>query len=641
MRTREPIEIGVSACHSYEQFDEGLVRRRLSELEGLDFDYFEWFRSCWDAWIEYPVLERLNRHKPYRPDQRELLAHAFRELKGRGKRVGLWLRDLWMPANALEVYPELATSRGDIDLSNPLIWQFVEAKLESLLAALPMLDEAVLTLVETPFSVLERFDNREPAEALLQRLLDLYLAACRRHEVGLVLRPFSSSERDYMLIKRSIDRLYPELPVMLKSDAFDWNPWKPVSAFLERYTGRPLIMEVDCTGEFMGRNGVPAVALPYFRERLEKAEQLGARRVTARIDRHSSSGLDRANRLNALYVSRFLRGGEREPRRALRVLTAEEFPRSDAPNLAALFERAFDVVLHLFWVDRQLLFHGVFGDFTRAVNVQIFETLRPCQALDFTAESFSFFPDRVTPSMEEALAEKEQAHAEALALLAAARSAAAAYPALIESFENLSFLTDLYLRLVRAVQAYLRRVDDPGKPALHAEAQALRELADAIDTARGPLWYEGKDGRGLMPQVRDLADGLERTFPIERELRLQLGRAGFEDFILCGFPNEGHRPRKKAHGSSVAFEDGRWRRAISVAMGYTCAVPAGQKRVCAVVRGHGRLTIDGVERLVFRHDGWQEQCVEVPCGNAGLELRFEKLGEPEPCVRLVTVSHGG
>lgn len=607
----------------------------LQALEEVDYDGLEIQNNAFDRWIDYPVLTNLN--KARRPHREHLdgLRRLLAPLRARGRRVGLWTHELWCEADIPALYPELRTPRGDINLSHPLLAEFVRARLDHFLKAAPEFDYLVLSLTETTWPVMQRFDNAMTPLECTRWMLGLYADVCRARGVELVVRPFSANRTDYRVVREAL-RAFPALPVMLKSEPFDWNPFLPLNPYFADYPDHPRVMEFDISAEYYGCNELPAAALEYVRERLEYGERMGVQRFVARIERYGRLTLRSVNRPLGLYAARFFGLADRDPGAFLRGYARGEYANAPDPDgVARLLEQSFDLIKHIFYVDGQLLFHGLYASLSGAINALCFETIRPNHSLAHAAREWALLSERTTPSAETIRAEKEQALAEARRMAAEARRCAPDARELIDACDNTALIADIYLHITLVVQAYLEQIDRPGG-SVAAQAQALKESARRLAAARGADWMGQRTRGGFPVAVERFAEELSETFEIERALRARC--AGFEDVILCGFPNEGHNPSKTTHGARAFFEDGRWQRQVTNdTLGYESSVSPGRKRVSIEVRGHGRFRAN--EKTVeFQQADWTTLELLVDAPDGVLRFTLERLGTPAPAVRMIGVT---
>jgi hypothetical protein len=77
------------------------------------------------------------------------------KLAAAGIKLYMWHHELELPVGFEEAYPETLNADGDIEVSHPLVKDFLENKLEDFFFAYPKMDGIVLTLHETRIPLLK------------------------------------------------------------------------------------------------------------------------------------------------------------------------------------------------------------------------------------------------------------------------------------------------------------------------------------------------------------------------------------------------------------------------------------------------------------------------------------------------------
>lgn len=63
----------------------------------------------------------------------------------------MWNHELEVPEQFKEIYPEIHNEYGDVEITHPIIKDFLENKLADFFAAYPKMDGIILTLPENRF----------------------------------------------------------------------------------------------------------------------------------------------------------------------------------------------------------------------------------------------------------------------------------------------------------------------------------------------------------------------------------------------------------------------------------------------------------------------------------------------------------
>ena len=249
------MQLGFSTSHMY-PISEEFLRWTAEQLE--PFDYFR-FEICHerteqlatggvDDFIQYKVLDKLNDHKQYRREVVEGMRRVLGLLKEQGKQNVIWSHELGAPKEILQLYPELATARGDLNLAHPLVGEWLNSNYDEFFAAVPEMDGIVLTMTEVNFAVAHRFDQQWSQAQCIKWLIETLHTACRRNGKVLIVRAFSAIVADYLATKQALEQLPDDIEIMLKTDPFDWDPFLPINPALETYQASRITAEFDLGG---------------------------------------------------------------------------------------------------------------------------------------------------------------------------------------------------------------------------------------------------------------------------------------------------------------------------------------------------------------------------------------------------------
>ncbi len=624
------MKVGYSTCHAY-PIDETFIRWTAEQLADLDYFRFEICRedAGIDRWITYRALPKLNDHKPFLPENRDALRRALAPVKAAGREVALWSHELWAPKTILDLYPELRTPRGDLNLAHPLLTEFVRDRYQALFDAIPEVDAITLTLTEVPFSVMHRFDSVWTPRQCVHWLIRTIHDVCRERRRRLIVRPFSAIRADYVAVREALLDLPDDIEIMLKCDPFDWHAFLPLNPALATYPAERLTVEVDLAGEYFGRGALPVIFPDYLADRLRATRELGVQRLVGRLDRRGRSALDREGRLNVELFTALAADPELDVDAFLAERAAARFRTANPAGLVACLKDGFEMVKGLFYVDRNLLFHDLIGDLQLAQRNMLFETIRPNQSLAHCENEWAILAERTTPSAEAIAAEKQHALALAEDVRDRLRELAPNEPMLHEHGENAVLFARLYLAITLAVQAYLAEVDGGTEPT--AAFDAIVAAARTIEDARGTDWFES-----LPVTATTLATELRQAFRLEQAARRAIP-AGVLDAVLAGYPGEGHRLSKFTHGSSSVLQADRCFRRVERHAAYTLTGAPGERTLRLDLRGAGEVTVTCEGRTLAQHewdhgDAWQESTITLDAPAAELGVRFDRRQQTKPHV---------
>ncbi|MHC4873947.1 MAG: hypothetical protein ACYTFY_19025, partial [Planctomycetota bacterium] len=279
------------------------------------------------------------------------MRRVFGKLKEQNKEIAFWSHELAAPGKIIELCPELSTGRGDIDLTHPLLTEWVQDKYRAFFKAAPEVDVIVLTMTEVEFPVMHRFDSPlSPAECI-EWLCRTIHSVCEEEGKTLSVRPFSAITADYEAAREALLNLPNSIEIMLKSDPFDWDPFLPINPALKTYDPKRLTVEFDLGSEYFGRGMLPVVHPEYLQERIDYVRQLGVSGVTGRVDRRGISALNREGRLNVAYFSACTVDPDLDAAEFLNAETNTQYKCSDSEALLKELCDSFTVVCKTLYVD--------------------------------------------------------------------------------------------------------------------------------------------------------------------------------------------------------------------------------------------------------------------------------------------------
>lgn len=213
-------------------------------------------------------------------------------------RTYMWHHELELPAGFKETYPEVLNSCGDIEVTHPLVKDFLEHKIKDFFYAYPDMDGIILTLHETKIPLLklkeQKLDKIERVKYVTQILFD----TCKKLDKELIVRPFASIEEDYEMMTKAYEEISPELLIMDKWTQFDWSLTLPYNAFYHKIKKNPLFVEADIFGKFFGKGRLPLMLKEHISEKFAYCENFVPKGYVARIDRAGQTPFGDVNEVN-------------------------------------------------------------------------------------------------------------------------------------------------------------------------------------------------------------------------------------------------------------------------------------------------------------------------------------------------------
>ena len=582
-----------------------------------------------------------------------------------GIRTYQWHHELDLPDGFRETFPEIANRFGDVEVTHPLVKDFLENKLADFFHWYPDMDGIILTLHETKVPLLKLKDQKLGKVERVKYVTQILHDTCRRLGKELIVRPFASIEEDYVMMTKAYGEISHDLLIMDKWTQFDWSLTMPHNGFFSKIKTNPLFVEADIFGEFFGKGRLPLMLADHIARKFRYCGTFHPAGYVARIDRAGRTPFGDVNQVNNDIFRAHLEGSD--PDAAIDAFFRDRYGANGAA-VRALMEPTEEILKKTFYINGYYFTElSRFPTLNHSKNHFYFEMMRNCCEI---ASNEWFIPANwQRPTPEEALAEKEAACLEADGLYRQLlslqdRLEPAQYEALVLKFTNLKLVTELWLLLTRA---YINYVNCFEKPSPQAEAlleAALSDLtakkAQGIDLT-GDLFYclqqdSNRTGSAVLRDfIGEFVAEIRESFRLEKEARTAL--EGSYDSIVCGGALEGHKLQKE-----VNFSD------TLVRQGSLCRIPGNKAGLnWSRINAHGwfsyelrlrpgvenRITVDlssagsdldvkitlGQEEYEFRQPGDHRRELILTCTPEGdaLRIRFDKISGNTPCIHSIRV----
>ncbi len=572
----------------------------------------------------------------------KVVNEALDKVAAHGIKSYYWHHELEVPVGFDEVYPEIHNADGDVEVTHPLIKDFLENKIEDFFFTYPNMSGIVLTLHETRIPLLKLKNQKLDKVERVKYVTEILYETCKRLGKELIVRPFASIAKDYDDLMDAYERISADLLVCDKWTKYDWSLFRPSNPFFERIKN-PLVVETDIFGEYFGKGFLPLMLKKHITEKVEYCDSYKVRGYVSRIDRGGFIPFGTPNEVNLEIMDAAVDG--RDVDEAITAFFNREYGEygpivkeamTDTEELQVMAMHAEGKVLH--WLS---LFPPLF---TLKGAYRIFRT-------DFKltdeqlAEGFKFFrPEVVLRDKDEAIAKIT----EKLALIKTLEGKLDPdkYYSLYMRFTNFYYVAKIFKELCVAyigMAKYFEFEDESALPEIYAAIDRMTELDKAGYKELGKDWYcevlSLKPGNAFLTysikvdysertsQVYHLKSMLGRAIEMEVEARRMLKEGNPVDFIVAGGCNEGHNRQSEPNFSgALTLEDGNCRTAGSERgafwsvlkahgwFSYDMKVRPNQENT-VVIRGKGHtgtfsidITIDGV---MTRHSVTGDGILEV------------------------------
>jgi len=589
----------------------------------------------------------------------ENLRQICRRAHELGMEVDMWHREVNFPEILLESEKGLTTEDGDIDFNGPYL-DLIDKKIAEFFENVPEIDGLVFTPYESLFPIIHVVNKeKNPPEQNLRNVMNVFKRACDKYNKRFVARTFAATDEDYALINKvilSMD-IKSDFYVSMKVVPFDWHPFLPIHPIIEDLKATKRIVELDLMGEYYGQGVVPCCFPEEIKRYLRHLKKRGVKHIVGRVDRMGVRTMDTANEVNVYAMTKFMQEPDADIDDVYNEWAAAKWDAKTAKAVIPSLKRTFDIAKKVFYIDQHLQSHWQFPDFLMLKWARFFGYFKPGEPLRRARLEWAIISDRITPSWEEIIADKDEAISliqRCLDDLAKSRQdiKKEAYNYLVDGFKKFMVLAKAYRLLCTMSITYLKvlKADGKGIDAFVAEKNAALALAKEIEAEFGADFY------GNMPKL--LTDDTEQ---IARELEIELAvhrqnkkDSRIIDWVLCGGISFEWAVYKLTHGSwAYRDKDIIYRLAGDkiTADGwfeYELKMPAGNSSLCLLWGDTGEkrqayVDIDGKRQVIEAGSKKGFEWVKIPMhfDKAGIvPIRVTKKAKLSPMVSQMKVVCG-
>ena len=473
-----------------------------------------------------------------------------------------------LPTDFGKEYPEVLNGYGDIEVSHPLVKDFLENKIEDFFAEYPYMHGIVLTLHETKVPLLKLRDQKLGKTERVKYVTKILFDTCNRLGKELIVRPFASIEEDYEMMTKAYNEISPDLIIMDKWTQFDWSLTLPNNAFFKKINGNPLFIETDIFGEYFGKGLLPLMLKDHIAEKIAYCEQFNPIGYCSRIDRAGEHPFGTVNEVNLAIMLAHLKGEDVD--KAIDEFFLETYGEYGY-KVREVMENTEEIQKKLLYLNGYY-FHqqSFFPQLNHSKNHFYFEMMKDEPHL----ASGEWFIPRDWKKAELSLLRKEKEEALMLAGQALVKVYALKglieeekYEKLVVLFRNLTFACKVWQALLEVFVAYtgyfagknteegyryavnaLLEADNEGKEALGAQYFVTRVVGGDMSQIRNKNTLK----QPTLDRVGEFVSQLNASFEAEKAETERLKGTGAIDFVVCGGGYEGHRLQKEVNFSDTA-----------------------------------------------------------------------------------------
>ena len=541
-----------------------------------------------------------------------------------GIKTYVWHHELELPSVFKEVYPEVLNNCGDIEVTHPLVKDFLEHKIIDFFYAYPNIDGIILTLHETKIPLLKLKDQKLGKIERVKYVTQILLDTCKGLGKELIVRPFASLEEDYVMMAKAYEEISTDLLVMDKWTQFDWSLTMPHNAFYAKIKNNPLFVEGDIFGEFFGKGQLPLMLKEHIADKYAYCESFAPKGYVARIDRAGLDSFGDVNEVNIHIMHAHL--NQKDVDKEIDAFFGEKYPKVGTA-VRALMEQTEWVLKKIFYAKGYYFTElSLFPTLNHCKNHYYFEMMR--ENCDIASNEWYIPRDWERGTLESLLAEKEAAFHEATELLERltklkGRLAQEEYEKLRVKFCNLKLVAEIWLLLTRIFMDYVKYFqtrENTYTIALEEDITRLLEVNRCGAELLGDKFYLLSISEYFTSggSVEDFAKDVRESFRLEREAVECIEQEDVLDYVVCGGAMEGHRLQKEVNFSDTLVLDGA-----------LCRIPGNKRGMkWSSINAHGWFSYEVKVKPL------EENEIHVVMGSIGemLEVRVT-IGEKEYEIR--------
>lgn len=512
-----------------------------------------------------------------------------------GIKMYLWHHELELPVDFCDYYPETLNEYGDIEVSHPLVKDFIENKIKDFFDSYPKMNGIILTLHETRIPLLklknQKLDKVERVKYITKILYDVITSLGKE----LIVRPFASIEEDYEMMAKAYEEISSDMVIMDKWTQFDWSLTLPHNVFFNKIKNNPLFVEGDIFGEFFGKGKLPLMLKKHLADKFEYCEKFNPIGYVLRIDREECDLFGDVNEVNIAISKAHLDGLDVEK-------VIDDFfilkYGEHGNDIKALMEETESIQTDMFYLDGYYFNdQSLFPRLNHAKNHYHFEIMR--DSCDIASNEWYIPRDWKRCSIEKLQAQKKSASDRAQKLFDKLTKLenkidADEYGKLYVKFANLKYAAKLWQMLMELMHRYVKYFETKEEK---YESQFYHQIDELLVLRDAGVEMLGNDFCGLArknffeahvddeyeDRVQMFAEEISESFKLEKKKTAEIeGMDNVVDYVICGGATEGHRLQKEVNFSDTLIRNSG-----------VCRIAGNQKGTqWSAIKAHGWFSYD-------------------------------------------------
>ncbi len=520
-----------------------------------------------DGMIFYDKYARFNDEKDaeYVRHCIKVVNEALDKSHAAGIKTYMWHHELDVPNAFTQAFPEILNDYGDVEVSHPLLKDFLENKLSDFFTTYPKMDGLVLTFYETKIPLLrlkhQKLGKMERVKYVTQILYD----TCKKFGKELIVRTDATLEEDYVTLLQVFEEISTDMVIMDKWTQFDWSLTLPCNQFIRNIKKNPLLIETDLFGEYFGKGRLPLMLKEHILEKFSFCEAFQPYGYVSRIDRSGFYPFDDVNEVN-LAIMHAVMSGENVDE-AIDKFFSEKYGKAGEAVRKAM-EKTEDVVRHILFLNGYYYNElSRFPSLNHSKNHFYFEMMKENYSI---ASDEWFVPigwqrgpiENVFKELQ--IAKKDTADLLERVVGLQGEIEKEEYDRLLVKFQNLDLVSKIWETQTQIFYAYVRYFES-------GRVEYKDKLFQALET----LSFYNEQGKALLGDkfhcvIGDRMDGkshdqdfigdfireTKASFTYEEKTVKKLKTEELTDYVVCGGGNEGHKLQKEVNFSDTLLIDG-------------------------------------------------------------------------------------
>ncbi len=514
----------------------------------------------------------------------KVVNEALDKLHNAGIKSYMWHHELDLPTDFTKAFPEILNDDGDVEVTHPLVRDYLENRIKDFFDSYPKMDGIILTLHETKIPLLKLKNQKLDKIGRVKYVTEILFNSCKERGKELVVRPFASIPEDYSMMLEAYESISKDLIVMDKWTQFDWSLTLPNNQFFYQIKNNPLLVETDIFGEYFGKGRLPIMLKEHIKEKVEYCKKFSPYGYVNRIDREGFHPFGTVNEVNLDIMYALM--SDLDPDIAIDEFFSREYP-DVSQEVKDIMSRTEEINRKLLNCKDYYFMQGsFFPELNHSKNHFYFDLVK--KNCDIRSDEWFIPKNWKRSSIEDLFSEKDEVVNLATELLQRVKALDGKieknrYDSLLLQFNNLYYSAKAWRILLEVFYDYVQYFegDVSFEAKLYSDLDKLLAIESECRAVIGDTIYNFLNNylagtKDLVHLVDRFVNEIKASFVAEKE-GLKYDDGNNVDYVFCGGAMEGHGLKKEVNFSDTMLIDGR-----------LCRIPGNRKGATwSRINGHG------------------------------------------------------